>query len=158
MENIILRQFENRDAKEVYDLHIIGLKQSDTFIDDLKARENLDQDFKDVKRTYIDTGGEFLVVTIDEKIVGMGALKKIDTETAEIKRMRVEPRLQGQGIGKLILDKLIEKAKMLGYKKLILDVALKQKVAQHLYESRNFKETKHGEIYGQETMYYQLKI
>ncbi|KKQ27265.1 MAG: GCN5-related N-acetyltransferase [Candidatus Magasanikbacteria bacterium GW2011_GWC2_37_14] len=158
MENIKLRQFEEKDKEATYNLHIEGLKQSESFIDDPKAREQLDQDLKKIREEYIDSDGEFFVAIIDDKVVGMGALRKVDDITAEIKRMRVKPELQGKGIGALILDKLIEKAKELGYKKLLLDTSIKQIVAQRLYESRGFKESRRGEIYGQETLYYQRDI
>lgn len=152
-----LRRFEEKDEEAVYNLHISALKQAGTFIDTPKSQE-LDQDLKNIEAIYINNNGEFFVTTVDDKVVGMGALCKVDDSTAEIKRMRVEPSLQGKGIGKLILDKLIEKARELGYKKLVLDVAEKQKGAQHLYESRGFKEYKRGDLGGQETIYYQYEI
>ncbi len=155
MENIILRQFEEKDEEAIYNLHIEGLKQSESFIDDPKARDQLDQDLKRIREEYIENGGEFFVATMNDEVVGMGALRKINDATAEIKRMRVKPELQGKGIGGLILDKLIEKAKELDYKKLLLDTSTKQIVAQKLYESRGFKESKRGKIHGQETIYYQ---
>ncbi len=158
MENIRLRQFEEKDKEATYNLHLEGLKQTESFIDDPKAREQLDQDLKRIREEYIDNDGEFFVAIINDKLVGMGALRKVDEATAEIKRMRVKHELQGKGIGSLILDKLIEKAKELGYKKLFLDTSTKQIVAQKLYESRGFKESKRGEIYGQETIYYQCDI
>ncbi|MBU2542414.1 GNAT family N-acetyltransferase [Patescibacteria group bacterium] len=158
MENIKLRQFEEKDKKATYNLHLEGLKQTESFIDDPKAREQLDQDLKRIREEYIDSDGEFFVAIIDDKVVGMGALRKVDDASAEIKRMRVKPDFQGKGIGALILDRLIEKAKELGYKKLLLDTSIKQIVAQRLYESRGFKECKRGEIYGQETIYYQRDI
>jgi len=159
MEGTFLRQSEEKDEKAVYDLHVAGLKQSESYIADPSSREELDKDLKNIKESYIDNGGEFLVLTTtDNEIIGMGGLRKIDDTTSEIKRMRVNLGFQGKGLGSLILDKLIEKAKELGYKKLILDTALKQKVAQHLYESRGFKESNRGEVFGQETIYYELEL
>nr|WP_298659491.1 GNAT family N-acetyltransferase [uncultured Flavobacterium sp.] len=158
MENITLRQFEEQDKEAIIKLHIEGLKQSGSFIDDQKSRKQLDRDLQDIYDTYIDKGGEFFVAKINDKIVGMGALRKIDESTAEIKRMRVNPKFQGKGIGGLILDRLIKKAKEIGYKKLILDTSTKQIVAQNLYKSRGFKESKRGEIYGQDTIWYECDI
>ena len=158
MENIILRQFEDSDKEMVYDLHFEGLKQTGSFNEDPKARKYFDQDLRRIKEEYIDNGGEFFVATINDRIIGMGALRKKTDKTAEIKRMRVRPEFQGKGIGGLILDRLIERAKELGYKELILDTSIKQIAAQRLYESRGFKEDRRGYIYGQETIYYQSDI
>ena len=154
----LLRRFEKKDGKAVYDLHIKALKHAGTFIETPSLRLEWDKDWKDIEGVYLNSGGDFFVVTVNEKIIGMGALRKIDETTAEIKRMRVEPTLQGRGIGKQILDKLIERARELEYKKLILDVAEKQKTAQHLYETRGFVEWKRGQLEGQETIWYQKEI
>jgi ribosomal protein S18 acetylase RimI-like enzyme len=153
-----LRRFENRDKESVYNLHIKAMKNAGTLIETPNARLEWDKDLDDIERIYINNGGEFYVATVGDVLAGMGALRKIDATTAEIKRMRVEPSMQGKGTGKLILDKLMEKARELGYKKLVLDVAEKQKGAQHLYESRGFKEYKRGNLGGQETIYYQCEL
>lgn len=158
MENVKFRQFEKKDEEAIHDLHIEGLKQSGSFIDDPKAREQLDKDLKRIREEYVENDGEFFVALMNDRLVGMGALRKIDELTAEIKRMRIKPEYQGKGIGSLILDKLIEKAKELGYKKLILDTSVKQVIAQKLYISRGFKESKRGQMYGQETIYYECDI
>ncbi len=139
-------------------LHFEGLQQTASMITDPDARKNLDRDLQDIKKEYLDNKGEFFVATIDDAVVGIGALRKKDEEIAEIKRMRVTPTFQGKHIGSLILDQLIKRAKKLGYKKLILDTAINQKVAQKLYESRGFKKTHRGQLFGQETVYYELKI
>ncbi|MFA6394079.1 MAG: GNAT family N-acetyltransferase [Patescibacteria group bacterium] len=158
MQHIRLRRFVKNDKKAVDLLHIQGLKQSDSYINEPEARQQLDADLIDIRKTYIKNGGEFIVATLNNKIIGMGALKRIDKITAEIKRMRVKPEFQGRGIGKMILDKLIEKAKEVGCKKLVLDTGIKQVPAQGLYQSRGFKEYKRGEIFGQNTIYYELSI
>lgn len=77
-----------------------------------------------------------MVATHHDKVIGMGAVRKIDASTAEIKRMRVDLDYQGNGIGSQILDKLIEVTQELLYQKLILDTSVNQIAAQKLYESR----------------------
>ena len=153
----ILRRFESKDQKAVYALHIKALKHAGTFIETPDLRKEWDKDLEDVEGVYLKNRGEFYVVEIANEIVAMGALRKVDDTTAEIKRMRTEPSMQGRGLGKLILDKLIGRAKELGYKKLVLDVAERQQAARHLYETRGLREYKKGKLGGQET-YYQLSI
>jgi|SRR3989344_2855412 len=154
----VLRRFESKDKEAVYDLHIKALKHAGTFIETPNLRNEWDKDLANIEGVYINNKGEFFVVTVDGKLVGMGALRNVDETTAEIKRMRVEPSLQGKGIGKLILDKLVERAKELGYKELVLDVAEIQEAARHLYESRGFLEIKRGKQGGQETVWYQREV
>ncbi len=156
MKNAILRQFEHADAQAVYDLHVTAMKQAGTYVGVSEDGQRWDEDFENIEDIYIKNRGEFYVVTVGGKTIGMGALREVDQTAAEIKRMRVDPELQGKGIGALILDRLIQRAKELGYKKLILDVAEKQKIAQRLYESRGFTKYKRGTLAGQETIWYEL--
>jgi ribosomal protein S18 acetylase RimI-like enzyme len=158
MEGINIRQFQENDQREVWNLHIAGLKQTDSFIGDPEARKHLDSDLNDIQQEYLCNRGDFLVASNGQKIIGMGALRKVDNDTAEIKRMRVDAEFQGKGVGGIILDKLIVSAKALGYMNLVLDTSIKQVPAQKLYQSRGFNEYKRGKIYNQETIYYQREI
>lgn len=54
--------------------------------------------------------------------------------------MRVAAPLQGQGIGRVILDRLIQRARQLGYGTLRLDTTSEQIPAQRLYRSSGFRE------------------
>src|SRR3989338_11655357 len=129
-KNITIRSFtDSDDPTVIYQLHIEGLKQSDSYISSTQARKNLYQDLTNIKTTYLDNQGDFLLALKDSTVIGMGGLRKIDDTAAEIKRMRVKPEFQGQGIGSMILDALLARAKQLGYQKFILDTAIKQTAA-----------------------------
>ncbi len=154
MEKVYLRQYEDSDQKAVWQLHVDGLKQTDSFIDDSR----FDQDFKNIKKAYLNNKGEFFVASLNNEVVGMGALKKVDDKTAEIKRMRVAINHQGKGIGSMILDHLTERAKELGYKKLILDTTTNQEAAKRLYEKRGFREFKRSKAGNLEMIYYEVDL
>lgn len=65
--------------------------------------------------------------------VGCGALKIIDNETVEIKRMYVEPDFRGKGIAAAILRELEQWANELNYTNSILETGKKQEAAISLY-------------------------
>jgi ribosomal protein S18 acetylase RimI-like enzyme len=154
MKEVKLRQYESSDQEAVWQLHVDGLNQTGSFVDDRKY----DQDLLSIKKTYLEKGSEFFVASLNKQVIGMGALRKIDNQTAEIKRMRVNIAHQNQGIGSLILDSLIQRAKELGYKRLILDTTENQNAAKRLYEKRGFKEFKRGKAAHLETIYYELVL
>ena len=156
MDNVSLRRYEPSDYDTVLKLHFKGLEQYGVRLN-AELIPKFDDDLTRIEEAYL-KNGDFLVYTIDTNIVGMGAFRKIDSKTAEIKRMRVRPEYQGRGIGSLILDTLIEKARQLGYRKLILDTTERMKVAQHLYRSRGFKEYKRGSIRDITIVYYELDL
>jgi GNAT superfamily N-acetyltransferase len=82
--------------------------------------------------------GAFFYTETDGIVSGMGGLRKIDDHTGEIKRMFVRPSFRGNKLGKLILDKIITKSTIIGYKKLRLDTIDFMKAAISLYNSFGF--------------------
>ena len=131
-----IRKYNKHDQNEVIALHVLALEQAGTY-----ARSGeWDKDLQNIENVYL-RDGEFLVGEIDSKLVAMGALRKVSEEVAEIKRMRVHPDYQGNGFGQRLLTLLEQKAKKLGYKKIILDTTVKQLPAQHLYIKNGYKET-----------------
>lgn len=85
-------------------------------------------------------GSLLLVEGPDNKIVGLGALKKLHLEDGEIKRMFVNPKFRGLKLGKKILTGLIQEAKNKGYKTLYLDSVVFMITAQNMYKSFGFQE------------------
>jgi GNAT superfamily N-acetyltransferase len=90
---------------------------------------------------YFPPEGIFYLVKFDDKIAGMGGLKKINDVEVEIKRMYVQPQFRGKGIGKAIMDKLLKKAKEFNYSTVRLASASFMKPAHKLYESSGFNYT-----------------
>src|SRR5439155_622005 len=84
--------------------------------------------------------GEFLVAEVDGEVAAMGAIRRVDDATAEIKRIRVDPRNRRQGLGDLILRALEERATDLGYRRLVLDTAADATSARGLFEKHGFEE------------------
>jgi len=83
--------------------------------------------------------GIILILEVDDKVAGMGALKKLDEGVAEVKRMYIRPEYRGRGYGKEMLDRLIEKSKGFGYSTVRLDSRGYMAAALHLYESAGFR-------------------
>ncbi len=80
------------------------------------------------------------LLEIDGKVEGMGALIKLEEGVGEIKRMYIRPEHQGKGYGKEMLNRLIGKARELGYSTLRLETADFSTTAHHVYRSAGFKE------------------
>lgn len=156
IENVELRRYQPSDHDTVLQLHFKGLEQYGVRMN-AELIPRFDDDLTRIEEAYL-KDGDFLVSTIGKNIVGMGALRKIDKYTAEIKRMRVEPTYQGKGIGSLILGALIEKARLSGYRKLILDTTERMQVAQHLYQSRCFREHKRATFDDLEIVYFEMNL
>jgi len=93
--------------------------------------------------------GIIYLLMVDDKTVGMGALRKLEDGVGEIKRMFIRPQFQGKGYGKEMMARLMDKARELGYHTLRLDTAYFLEAAVHVYKSAGFKER--GEYPGTES-------
>ena len=96
-------------------------------------------DLKDIQGHYSGNRGVFLVGTENGEVIAMGAFRYINDETAEIKRMRTKPELQGRGLGKIIYLELEKIAIHMGYKRIILECSTLQEAAKRLYKSMGFR-------------------
>ena len=101
-----------------------------------------------MQQIYLSAGEEFLVGEIDGEIVAMGALLPVDAETAEVKRIRVRPAVQGQGLGEQMLTTLEMRAHELGYKYLKLDTLEMQTSAVKLFRRNGYLEIGGGSFEG----------
>ena len=99
-----------------------------------------DRDLQRVEAEYLATGGEFYVGVIDERIVAMGALKRLTNGCAEIKRMRVHPRMQRRSLGAQMLRALERGARSRGASVLIAQTTIGQMAARRLYSGCGYRE------------------
>jgi len=85
-----------------------------------------------------DGRGTFLVVYRGGTPVGCGALRLLDAETAELKRMYVSPIVRGKGLGRRLVAALEAEARALGVRRLVLETGVRQAAALALYRATGF--------------------
>lgn len=88
----------------------------------------------------ISKGGYILVAKFDAEIVGTCALIKVDSVTYELSKMTVRETYRGKGIGNLLMKAVLEKAKIIGVKKLELYTQKFLPEAISLYKKFGFQE------------------
>ena len=94
------------------------------------------QDFSNLKPPK----GIIYLLKVEGSINGMGALKKLNRNVGEIKRMYVRPSFRGKGYGRQLLSKLLEKGKEFGCSTFRLETSKFMKAAQHIYITNGFIE------------------
>lgn len=77
--------------------------------------------------------GVFLIARHDGRPVGCGAMRVIDPETAELKRMYAAAEVRGHGVGRAVLEALEAMAREMGLKRLVLETGTLQEAAITLY-------------------------
>ncbi len=109
------------------------------WVEGLFSVEAIDQaQFDDPESVIIDKGGAIIFAKVQDKIVGTVALAKADDATFEMIKMGVKPEAQGLGIGRVLGEAIIQKAKDMGGKKLVLYSNSKLGPALNLYEKLGF--------------------
>ena len=84
--------------------------------------------------------GRLLVARRGDRVVGVGALKPVSQEVAEIKRMYVRPEARGQGVGRALMERLLHDARQIGYRVARLETATFMAEAHRLYRSLGFND------------------
>lgn len=104
------------------------------FIQDMRYHAPIHSVFSD----YCNSGGDMLVAKVGKKVVGMGGLRSISKERAELCKLHVSRDYQGMGYGKYLARRLLSRARELNFKEIELHVTKTQTVAIHLYKKLGF--------------------
>ena len=98
-----------------------------------------DKDLSDLEKFYFKNKGWFDVLIDNEQIIGSYGVFKIDEKVCELRKMYLLPAYQGKGLGKLMMNAALEKARELGYIEMILESNKLLDKALGLYEKYGFK-------------------
>ncbi|WP_294179904.1 GNAT family N-acetyltransferase [uncultured Schumannella sp.] len=82
----------------------------------------------------------FLVAFEGDQPVGCGALRAIDAEHGEIKRMFVVPERRGAGIAEAIVTALEQAARERGWNRVVLETGHEQRAALKFYARAGYRE------------------
>jgi putative acetyltransferase len=94
-----------------------------------------------VQRNYFDNGGTFLVLRVDGRIVGTGAIRYLEDGVCEVKRLWLLIEYHGQGLGYRLMTELISIARGMGYRVMRLETdPIVQKRAVEFYKRLGFYE------------------
>ncbi|WP_306258204.1 GNAT family N-acetyltransferase [Pararhizobium sp. IMCC21322] len=100
--------------------------------------QGLDDELNALPGDYGPPDGCLLVAYLDGLPAGCVGFRRHDDETAEVKRMFVSPEFRGHGTGVLLVSQLIETARRMNYRRIILGTHPSLKAAQKIYRSIGF--------------------
>ena len=83
-------------------------------------------------------GGIFYILEVDGEVAGMGGIRILRDTVGEVKRMYNRPQYRGRGLGKKMLNKLLEAGRELECKTFLLDSARFMSAAHHIYRWAGF--------------------
>lgn len=78
------------------------------------------KDLDDVQGHYFARNGTFLMALDQERVVGTGAVRPLEGELCELKRLWLRPAYWGKGVGPLLMQELLAFARQAGYRRMQL--------------------------------------
>lgn len=103
--------------------------------------QGFDQEIEQLPSEYGPPTGAFLLAVEDGRCIGCVGVHRFSDQVGEIKRLYVAPAGRGRGIARALVERIVESARQLGYRRLLLDTLPSMKEARSLYVSLGFKPT-----------------
>ena len=102
--------------------------------------QDFEKELQNIEETYSQKNGGIILCNNAGKYIGCIAVRSLDNDYGEIKRMFVQPHYQGLGIGKALLEKALALGVNCSYQFLRLDTLNYMLPAIHLYKAYEFYE------------------
>ena len=102
--------------------------------------QHYEDEIRDLEAKYGRPEGRLYLALWDGEAAGCIALRKLDDGCCEMKRLYVRPAFRGHGIGDALVDRVIQDAKAMGYRSMLLDTLPFLESAIHMYQKRGFYE------------------
>ena len=103
--------------------------------------QGFEDELKNLPGKYSPPSGRLYLAKDGAEVAGCIALRQLDDGVCEMKRLFVREAFRGRQIGQLLIERLIDDARVIGYERMRLDTfPPKMGKAVRLYESYGFHE------------------
>lgn len=102
--------------------------------------QHFEEELQQLEEMYAAPQGGIILCKKENEYIGCIAIRRIDNDTAELKRMFVKTGYQKMGVGYSLLKDALKLAKKYHYKKIRLDTLNNMTPAINLYKQNGFYE------------------
>jgi len=108
-------------------------------VDDPAWFPGFESELAELGKMYGPPDGTFLLAWEGSELAACGSLRRLDADTAELRRVYVRPKFRGRGLARTISMALMGEARALGYSVVRLDIPPKLSEGLKLYQSLSFR-------------------
>ena len=128
------------EIKELFTEYTDLVIKGDKTFEEYLKKQHFDQEVLHLEEKYGRPYGRLYVAFYGGKLAGCIGLKMIDSKTCEMKRLYVRPEFRGKHIGNILARKILDDAKEIGYKYIVLDTFPFLTSAIKMYKNMGFYE------------------
>ncbi len=100
--------------------------------------QNFAEELRNLPGKYAAPGGRILLAWDGDSAIGCVALRPVDDETAEMKRLFVRAAYRSHRLGRTLAERVCDEARQAGYRAICLDTLGTMTAAVKLYTSLGF--------------------
>jgi len=97
------------------------------------------EELKGLPGVYGTEGGALLIACMENMPAGTIALRRLNDRAGEVKRLYLRPPFRGRGLGRYLLENVIERARAIGYGAIYADTLPGMTEALSLYARMGFE-------------------
>ncbi len=128
------------EVKALFNEYTQMLIDGDNSFKDYLELQNYDHELEDLEDKYGLPYGRLYLAFYNGVLAGCIGLRKIDSENCEMKRLYVKPQFRGKKIASFLVKYIIEEARKIGYKHVLLDTLPFLETAIIMYKNYGFYE------------------
>ena len=128
------------EIKDLFNEYTQMLIEGESEFKNYLKLQNYDRETENLEEKYDLPYGRLYIALYEGNVAGCIALRKLDDENCEMKRLYVKPEYRGENIGGILVKHIIQEAKLIGYKHILLDTLPFLETAISMYKRYGFYE------------------
>lgn len=138
--NILPGYIREEEIRQLFTEYTDMVLAGDPAFAEYLAQQHYEEELAHPARKYAPPHGRLYLVCSGSTPVGCIALKALDGNRCEMKRLYVRPEYRGRGIARALVRRLVQEARAAGYRQMVLDTFPFLQEAVTLYKQEGFYE------------------